>query len=70
MKVAAAAVLLAGSALHMWVYRFAGRTGSLPGRGGWVDRRTNPKAFAVGRAVVAVVATCFLVAAGVVLVAG
>jgi hypothetical protein len=62
MKFVAAAVFAALGWLHVWIYRFAGRTGSLPGRGGWLDRREKPRAFAVGRAVTAIIAVGLLIA--------
>jgi len=55
--------LLGVAALHLWVYRVAGRTGSLPGRGGWIDRRSNPRAFAIGRGVCVIAAFSLLILA-------
>jgi hypothetical protein len=55
--------LLAIALVHLWVGRFAARTGTLPGRGGWIDRQKNPRDFAMGRTVSGIVALGCLIGA-------
>jgi hypothetical protein len=68
MKFVAAAALVGAAALHFWVYRFAGRTGYLPGRGGIVERRSKPRFFAFGRAVAALAGIGLLISAAAILI--